>query len=317
MLEFSKLTLKDMTKLRPLIIQKSSNLCNYTVGNIFMWRDYHEMEYAVHNDTVIFKAQTKYGGVTTVFSLPLGKDWHGEIDEVVKYCKHHNIPVAFYAVTNEEIDILASWFKEYRLFSKEDWSDYIYHATDLTTLAGRKYSKKRNHINNFKKAYTNYSFEEINENNLQQIRDFYERLSADNVYDSDTAKEDHIKTLEVLDNYALYDLLGGVLLINNNIAAFSIGEIKANTLHIHIEKADHQYNGVHQVLSNEFAKKYTTDGIEFINREEDDGDLGLRQSKLSYYPCEIAEKHIFVVVARNESSDYENMYNRSRQPLHT
>jgi len=259
-----------------------------------MWRDYHEMEYAVYNDTVTFKAHTKYGGVTTVFSLPVGKDWIGEIDKVIEYCSHNNLPVALYAVTDSDFKHLDSIFKNYRLFSKEDWSDYIYNASDLVTLSGRKYSKKRNHINNFKRTYSNYSFEEINNSNLIKVKEFYNNLSADDVYDSDTAKEDHVKTIEVLDNYELYDLLGGVLLIDDTIAAFSIGEIKADTLHIHIEKADHQYNGVHQVLTNEFAKHYATDEIKFINREEDDGDLGLRQSKLSYYPCKIAEKHIFI-----------------------
>jgi len=295
MLEFSKVTLSDIEKLKPFIVQKSSNVCNFTVGNLFMWRDYHEMEYAIHNDTVVFKAKTKYAGVTEVFSLPLGKDWLGKIEQVIRYCEFNNLPVAFYAITEDDIEPLRSIFPNYRLFTNEDWSDYIYHSADLVTLAGRKYSKKRNHINNFKKNYTDYSFEEINNTNVDQVKEFYGLLSANNAYESDTAQEDHDKTIEVLDNYDAYGLLGGVLRVNGSIAAFSIGEIKADTLHIHIEKADHQFNGVHQVLTNEFAKHYVTDGIDYINREEDDGDLGLRASKMSYYPCKLAEKYIFIV----------------------
>jgi hypothetical protein len=65
---------------------------------------------------------------------------------------------------------------------------------------------------------------------------------------------------------------------------------------VHIEKADMQYRGAYQVINNEFAKCFALDGIEYINREEDDGDAGLRISKNSYHPCEVVDKYILVVV---------------------
>ena len=47
------------------------------------------------------------------------------------------------------------------------------------------------------------------------------------------------------------------------------------------------YKGLYQVINWETAKLIATQGFEFINREEDVGDQGLRDAKLSYHPVEI------------------------------
>jgi len=300
MLEFSRLSLSELKTLRPFILQGNSKICNNTVGGIFMWRDYFNMEYAVFNDTVIFKAKAKYNGVDTVFSLPLGSDYTGCINKIVEYCKSNRIPVAFYAVTDEDIGPLHAALKThsstYKTYTNNAWSDYIYEASALVTLEGRKYSGKRNHINQFKKEHDNWVFEEISPKNLSLIRRFYMSYSSKQTFTTKTAMEDHIKAIEVLDNYELYALSGGLIKINDTVIAFSIGECKNDVLHIHTEKADINYKGIYQVINNEFAKHFVNTDIKYINREEDDGDPGLRFSKNSYHPCKIVSKYIYIMV---------------------
>jgi len=302
MLQFSRLSLSELITLRPYIMQGISRICNNTIGGIFMWRDYFNMEYALFNETVIFKARAKYNGVDTVFSLPLGNDYNGSICKIVEYCRTSGIPVAFYAVTDEDIKSLQNILisststSSYKTHTNEDWSDYIYEAPALVNLEGRKYSGKRNHINQFKKEHDNWVFEEITPENLSFVREFYLSYSLKQSFTTKTAIEDHDKTIEVLDNYMLYGLIGGLIKVNESVVAFSIGESKNDVLYIHTEKADTHYKGVYQVINNEFAKHYTTDTIRFINREEDDGDPGLRFSKNSYHPCKIVSKYIYIVV---------------------
>ncbi|MCL2078509.1 MAG: phosphatidylglycerol lysyltransferase domain-containing protein [Oscillospiraceae bacterium] len=317
MLEFKQLGLSDIVKLRGLIQQGFSHICNNTAGGIFMWRDYFKMEYALFDNTVVFKASAKYNGVNTVFSVPMGNDILGGIKLVAEYCRANNLPIAFYAVTEDEIEPLqsvlrpisisdnisnapkssaaASDTQDYTIYSNEDWSDYIYEADALKSLQGRKYSGKRNHINKFKKEYENWAFEEITACNIARVRDFYIKYSAGLDFPTKIALEDHYKTIEVLDNYDMYDLPGGLLRVNDTVVAFSIGEIKNDVLYIHTEKADTHYFGAYQVINNEFAKHFAADNIKYINREEDDGDLGLRFSKHSYYPCNVIPKYIVVL----------------------
>jgi len=300
MLEFLKLNLSDIDALRPLILQGNSRICNDTVGGVFMWRNYFNMEYALFNETVIFKAKAKYDDVDTVFSLPFGRDYHEGIYNVAEYCRSSGLPIAFYDITEEDFEPLQNVFGGASTILKkhtnEDWNDYIYDAQALIKLEGRKYSGKRNHINQFKKEYTNWAFEEITPDNIALVSDFYRAYSENLTFKTKTALEDHIKTIEVLDNYKLYGLLGGLLKVGDSVVAFSLGECKGDVLHVHTEKANTQYKGVYQVINNEFAKYYSGEGISFINREEDDGDPGLRFSKNSYHPCKIVSKYIVIMI---------------------
>jgi len=295
MLEFSKLQLSDIEKLRPVIQSGNTRVCNNTVGSIFMWRDYFSTEFALWGDSVVFKVKASHDDIDTMFSLPLGGDYGAGIDRVNEYCRHHSIPVVYYAITESDLEPLRSIYAEHELFSDDDWGDYVYNASDLISLAGRKYSGKRNHLNQFKKDNPDYAFEEITSDNIAEVRDFYSEISRDLVFTSKTALEDHDKTLEVLSNYEAYAPLGGLLRTRGSVVAFSAGDIIGDMLFVHIEKADTRYRGAYQTINNEFAKFFASDGILFINREEDEGDLGLRFSKNSYHPVEVTRKYIFIV----------------------
>jgi len=297
MLEFSPLTLSDINKLRPFILRENSNICDYTAGDIFMWRDYFSTEYAIFDDAVIFKLKVTYKDVSTMFSLPIGNNIHCCIEEVVRYCRSHDLPIAFNAVTDEGLEPLRSTFEKHEFYTSENWSDYIYRSVDLVKLEGRKYSNKRNHVNQFRRAYENYAYEEINNENLPQIRNFYDELCSETDFSAKIAmeEEDHNKTVEVLKNFDVYGLSGGLLRVGEAVVAFSIGEVKNDILFVHIEKADMRYKGVYQMINNEFAKHFATEGIEYINREEDVGDMGLRASKQSYHPYKLAKKYVFIV----------------------
>jgi len=295
MLEFKKLMLSDIDKIRPYFVYSVNKICDNSVGGAFMWKDYFSVEYAEYNETVVFRTKVVYSDNLTAFTVPLGKDVSGCIEKVVEYCLREGLRISFCTVTSGEIDLLETTFNDFQVFKEVNWSDYVYRAEDLKTLSGRRYNGQRNHMNFFKRTFENHIFEEITAENLAQVRDFYIRLSSGIEFKSDISIEDHNKTLEVLDNFKAYGMFGGLLKVDGSVVAFSAGENINNVMFVHIEKADIAYRGAYQVINNELVKRFATSEIEFINREEDVGDEGLRYSKKSYHPFEIIDKFIFLV----------------------
>jgi len=295
MLKFKPLTLDDIDKIRPYFFHSINRTCDNSVGGTFMWRDYFSVEYAEWNDNLIFKVKIKYHNDVTAFATPLGKDIKGSVNEIAEYCSFNKIPIAFCTATEKDAAIYAGIFKSIKTINDPDWNDYLYRAEDLITLSGRRYSGQRNHINFFKKTYENYSFEVICNENISEVKSFYDSVVSDVESGSAIFREEHNKTLEVLDNYNKYRLPGGLIRVDKEVVAFAIGEAINDTLFVHVERANIMYRGAYQMIMNLFPAHYATPEIKFINREEDVGDEGLRNAKNALHPVEIIKKHTVIV----------------------
>jgi len=294
MLEFKKLKLSDIDKIKHYFDYSVNRICDNSVGGAFMWRDFFSVEYAIYNDTIIFKSRVVYSNNITAFSFPLGKDIPGILEKAVEYCRLNGLRISFHTVTSTEIDLLETIFPDFEVFKETDWSDYVYHAEDLKTLRGRKYHGQRNHMNFFKREFPDYTFEELTDENISQVMEFYKNFNTVDL-DNDISKEEHDKVIEVLENFDIYCCYGGVLKVSGEVVAFAVGENINDVMFVHIEKGDINYRGAYQVINNEFVNHFATDEIKFINREEDVGNPGLRYSKQAYHPCEILSKYIFLV----------------------
>jgi hypothetical protein len=91
-----------------------------------------------------------------------------------------------------------------------------------------------------------------------------------------------------LRHFVEFDQQGILISVEGRPVAFSIYEaINPATVAIHFERALRSYKGLYQVVNWEAAKVIEAQGFEFINREEDLGDPGLRDAKLSYHPIEV------------------------------
>ena len=143
---------------------------------------------------------------------------------------------------------------------------------------------KRNFINRFKKDH-NYNYESLNENSkkecIEVAREWCERKNC--AMEGSAIKELTACEIALL-NMEELGLKGGAIRTDGKIVAFSLGEkINDETVIVHFEKADTEYNGIFQVINNEFIKNDWSDTI-YVNREEDMGIEGLRKAKMSYMP---------------------------------
>jgi len=175
-----------------------------------------------------------------------------------------------------------------------DHSDYVYLASDLATLAGRRYSKKRNQIAQFRSRYQ-YEYRRITPQMLAQCADL--QVSWCDVRDCFHPEnvglaEENEAVMEAISNYEALDLIGGAILIDGKVEAFTIGgSLNRDTFVIHFEKGNPSIPGIYQVVNQAFCADVSA-GYTFMNREQDLGDAGLRQAKRSYFPHHMIDKYV-------------------------
>ena len=293
MLDFHPLQLEDLPRLRQFFGYSGSRICDTTPGTVFIWRDMYKTEWAIYDGSLYFKVL--YPGLGETFTLPLGGGRSEHFRQIADYCCRRGMPISFYPVPKDELDRLQEFFPNSAAISNRDAFDYLYRAEDLKFFRGKKLSGQRNHVNKFLKTYGSWLFRPIEQEDIPQVKDFLDRYARQWDKAAPSFHEDIAKTHEVLDHFATYDLLGGILQVEDNIVGFSLGEIVGDTLFTHIEKADRDYEGCYQMLVAQFAQHFVRDGVHFINREDDTGDLGLRTSKLSYHPVALLEKYTVTI----------------------
>lgn len=296
MINFKKIELSDIPVLKAYFSAYPSRQCDRSAGATAMWRNYFENCFAIIDGTIVLSSCLND---EVCFTFPIGKNVSGALDALEEHCKELDIPLVFCTVNKAELPVLEERFSKISADADRDWFDYLYEKEAMLNLSGRKYGTPRNHINKFKKIYTNWSFEPISASNIPELIEFTKNFTFGSDKDESAMLELQM-CIEVLEKYDEYSMLGGALRVNEKIIAYSIGEIIGDTIFSHIEKADISYAGAYQMLTNQFLHMYAeSDDIKYVNREEDCGDEGLRKSKLSYHPVELIEKNT-VFVERND-----------------
>lgn len=254
---------------------------NFT--NIFLWSSSEKNKFKVENDILYVKAtyeNQEYFFPPVPLNLKKEKLIEG-FENIPKNTKVMFIP--------EEYKIILE--NRYNFKEERDSFDYVYLKEDLSDLKGRKYSSKKNKVNQFKKKYV-YTYEKINEKNIEDIIEFQKEWLKKRHEKIVNSENEGI--LEILNNYDKFTLKGGLIKVDNKIIAYALGEkISQDMAVIHIEKANTDYTGAYQMINMLIAKEEFYNTIH-INREDDFGSLGLRQAKMSYVPNELLKKYSFV-----------------------
>lgn len=228
------------------------------------------------------------------FSLPVGKLSLSESVELLKeYCRAHSIDLEFSAVPEYALEDMKKLNPKY-IEELSNWGDYLYDAEMLATVAGKKMSKKRNHVRQFESHYPDAKWEWINPLNANLADRFMNIFDLEGDSSAMAIAERNlsrflISRMEAGDN----NLEGMLLFADGEVCAYTIGDIKGDTLFIHVEKATRKIIGSYEMINYLFAREMTSlhPNIKFINREDDAGDIGLRMAKESYHPEEILRKY--------------------------
>lgn len=292
MLEFKRMG-SDVLSFKNYFEKSPVQFCDLSVGVRYMWKDAFAIDYCFYGDTLIMKESVD--GLEDAFYYPIGDDVDGALCAMEKHCLEKFIPLRFCCIDNYHTAELCKRYANATVYNEREWSDYIYDANKFKTYSGKKLSGQRNHVNKFKRLYPDYVFRKIEEKDIPAVKEFLEELNKPSEVSMWTESAEEEAIGEYIDNMFKIGQFGGVIEVDGNIVALSIGEVVNDTLIVHVEKGNKAYDGVYPTMAQEFAKAFAGEGVKYINREEDCGDNGLRISKLQYQPIEVKEKNVIVV----------------------
>ena len=293
-IEFKKIELEDQELISHFFAHHTSRSCERTFTNVYLWARFYDVSFAVVEESLVFKSENEEG---CAFAYPAGEPEHVRraIDALMEYSKGRGEPFRMYNVTPDNYAYIEQWYPErFQIEYNEDLADYVYESEKLATLSGKKLHSKRNHINKFKAVYEGrWSYEPITKENLEECFQMALKWRNENGCEDDEEKNAEIcVTLNSLRLFEELGLVGGVLKVDGEIAAFTIGEpICEDTFVVHIEKAFADIDGAYTMINQQFVQHACMD-YRYVNREEDTGAEGLRKAKRSYKPVFMVEKGV-------------------------
>jgi hypothetical protein len=275
------LDIGDKPRFDSIFDELQPRVSELTFAGLYLFRTAHDYRLSQVGDSLVVLGK---GYDCACYCLPpLGGDAAGACDLLLQ------AGVEIYGV---EGAYASRFLKDAGCEAVEDRDsfDYLYLREELATLPGNRFHKKKNRISYFAARHTH----EVHTLSAQhlcgclQLLDEWSRVAEVEGNRSFGLEMD--ATAEALAQADALGLEGVVVTVGGDVRAFAVGErLNRETAVCHFEKADHFMEGLSQLVNREFARLLFTD-CRYVNREQDLGEPGLRNAKLSYHPVELIRK---------------------------
>jgi uncharacterized protein len=276
------ITLEDKPLLDRLFSDLQPRISEFTFANLFLFRTVHDYRLTLVKDAVVVLGKG-YDGAS-YFLPPLCGDIAGALDELFA------VGLMLYGAD----DAFAESFlqtPELELVPDRDNFDYLHVKQEMALLNGKEYHKKKNRVNYFLVRHR-YQAEFYESRHLEGALALLEEWRRVKMEMGPSSVQGEVEgAAEALRLHRELGLAGVVLLVEGQVKGFALGEqLNASTAVCHFEKGDLFMEGLSQLLDREFSRLLFTD-CQYLNREQDLGELSLRQSKLSYRPFDMVKKY--------------------------
>ncbi|MGA2547396.1 MAG: phosphatidylglycerol lysyltransferase domain-containing protein [Rectinemataceae bacterium] len=278
--EFAPVSLEMREALYPALNLITDGISEFTFSNLFLFRKTYGYRVSrVPGKTFIIEG-AKLG--KSFFYVPCALPERAVLDELM--AGHDYLKNLSESQADAHRVSLEQW--GYSVVEDRDNFDYLYLRTALAELSGKTYHKKRNLVNAF---INSYDYEQ-------------KRLRGENVGDAIAVLEkwrelkgfegDYAASREALELFEVLGMRGCVYYVDGEAAGWCLGEplARGRMFAVHFEKGIESYKGIYQFINQAFAQALPA-YFRSINREQDLGDEGLRQAKMTYRPSGFVNKY--------------------------
>ena len=291
MLDFQSLKPEQKAEYDAILKACEGRGCEYSFANLYLWG---RQKAVFHEDNLAFFSQFNR---KSVYLFPVGKgDLKVTLDAIIHDAQVRGIPCRLTGLLRQDQELLESLYPgRFRFHTDRNAFDYIYNVEELASLAGRKFQKKRNHLNKFRQNHPDCQALPLSKDTLPQVKELLETWYRNRTANDATA-DFHMEQAAIsraLKNMDVLDMEGLVLVEDGQALAMTLGSpLNETTFDVHFEKAQEDVEGAYAAINNAFAnylhEKYPQ--LQWLNREDDLGLEGLRKAKLSYCPDHMVEK---------------------------
>jgi len=252
---------EDIAWAKPILLAEERMGCEFCFGNIYAWALRYGTEIARCRG--FFLARNGCG----LYCLPQGP---GDLNEVLPLLREDarrcGKPLTLFGVTSGDIP-------------------------RLEAAAPGAFRYEANHIARFERGNT-WRCEAITPAVLDECLEMERQWVARNAEKDPVGLRGELRALErCFAHYEAFGFCGALLRAGGRIVAFTLGEeLSEHCFCTHFEKAFTEEPGAYQMINRCFAA-VCLENYEFVNREEDLGDEGLRRAKQSYHPAMLLEKY--------------------------
>lgn len=291
MIQFKSLDVENKAAYDAFLLHCGERGCEYNFANLYLWG---RQRAAFYEGSLVFFSQFNRKSVY-LFPLTHG-DLKPALEAIIHDAKMRDIPCRLTGLMQEDCQTLEALFPgRFRFHFDRNGFDYIYPIEALAELKGRKFQRKRNHLNRFRQNYAGYTVEPITDENTPEVIRLLDKWYADRLLADPHADF-------IMEQSAIYKALrhrqalgmeGLVIRYEGQLLAMTMGSpLSGNTFDVQFEKALDFADGAYPAINWEFSRylqaKYPH--LRWLNREDDLGLEGLRKAKLAYCPDHMIEK---------------------------
>ena len=285
--------LADRELIEAQFLKYPTEVSERTFGSMYMWRQYERRSQVSHMDDhlIVSWFRAKFG---RIMFPPVGPEPSRIITELGRpdMLAKHEFNGVFGIVEPLAGELKAIGLSPSTL--RDEW-DYVYRSRDLIELSGPDYHTQRKELKKLP-AGSDVTYEPMTKARQEECLLLEEKWCdlKHCTMDRFSAAEDRALK-EAIANLEEIGFFGGVVLVDGKLQALTVGErLNANTAAVHFEKANPMIRGLYQFINQQFCINALKD-FEFVNKEQDVGEPGLRRAKEGYHPHHFVEKQFLML----------------------
>lgn len=295
---FTEISIQDRGFIEEILNKNTFEASEITFAYLYMWQCDYGFQYALKDGWLLLISESSYDIPFALCPIPTdGQFERKSFDAIVSWLNERFAQEKRHLVFGRVEEKFVPWFSgmagaEFTIERSDLTADYVYDASLLRELPGRKYSSKRNHISQFIRQFPDAEVIEVSSMNLDICRQIIADWCAGRGCTCGSPEScEKYAFNRMLDVWDELDMSGIILKVSGIYSAFTVGErLTPDTAVIRYEKAIGEIHGIYAYLNREYLRSFWPDVVK-VNREEDMGMEGLRKAKLSYYPIHMIEKY--------------------------